>query len=61
MDSESSDFLLQHGDGAHLSWEAPDYPRGNILEYSVYLAVTRNAPATSVSLRRLLLITYCLL
>lgn len=36
----TKDFLLlQNGDGAHLSWEAPSNASGNVTEYSVYLAI----------------------
>ena len=33
------DNFFQSGEGAHLSWEAPQFTSGEITEYSVYLAV----------------------
>ncbi|RZB40520.1 host cell factor 2, partial [Asbolus verrucosus] len=38
--------IAKSGDGAHLSWEPPSTNQGDILEYSVYLAVRGKDKAT---------------
>ncbi|KYB29557.1 host cell factor 2 isoform X1 [Tribolium castaneum] len=38
--------IAKSGDGAHLSWEPPSSNQGDILEYSVYLAVRGKDKAT---------------
>ena len=40
-------LLLQHGDGAHISWDVPLETNGKVVEYSVYLAVKNNAEPVS--------------
>jgi host cell factor len=35
--------IAKSPDGAHLSWEPPSSVQGEILEYSVYLAVRNSA------------------
>lgn len=39
--------IAKSADGAHLSWEPPSAAQGEILEYSVYLAVRNNAKVSS--------------
>lgn len=41
----SSIKISKSSDGAHLSWEPPSNPAGNIIEYSVCLAVRNNSTA----------------
>lgn len=41
--------ITKSGDGAHLSWEPPPSTQGEILEYSVYLAV-KSAQAAAAAL-----------
>ena len=42
-----SPFFLQSTEGAHLSWEPPTNTAGDILEYSVYLAVRSTQSAAT--------------
>ncbi|KAJ8947106.1 hypothetical protein NQ318_002465 [Aromia moschata] len=51
--------IAKSGDGAHLSWEPPSANQGEILEYSVYLAVRerKNRIHPSVSIRARILWT----
>jgi len=41
--------IAKSTDGAHLSWEPPSAAQGEILEYSVYLAVRNNAKEKPVA------------
>ncbi|XP_014258981.1 host cell factor 1-like [Cimex lectularius] len=43
----SSIKISKSAEGAHLSWEPPSNPAGNIIEYSVCLAVRNSAQSTS--------------
>ncbi|MCL4168791.1 UNVERIFIED_CONTAM: hypothetical protein GTU68_006144, partial [Idotea baltica] len=45
-------------DGAHLSWEPPQNAAGDIIEYSVYLAI-RNASTPQVSTHLAFMRVYC--
>jgi host cell factor len=41
--------ISKSGEGAHLSWEPPSSTQGEILEYSVYLAVKSTNPKSTSS------------
>ncbi|XP_018325608.1 host cell factor 1 isoform X2 [Agrilus planipennis] len=51
--------IAKSGDGAHLSWEPPNSSQGEILEYSVYLAVRNNSKEKSGTNQLAFVRVYC--